>query len=197
MKKILKSDIAMWIILPIIILCIAIIRNHMYIKDDYEVKEKTDLVAEIQQSVENLEKNNPDFYIPYAYYMGYKKQGMLAEKIEIKNYEMSKDFRNIKYTLKNNYDFNIMITPELTDEVDNSYSAMQLLYYDFNSAYKILKPGEEVNLQINTTYIEREKVSKKEFKAHRLIYKCNEERDVVGYIQIGGNDWWPNLIKEL
>ena len=64
MKKILKSDIAMWIILPIIILCIAIIRNHMYIKDDYEVKEKTDLVAEIQQSVENLEKNNPDFYIP-------------------------------------------------------------------------------------------------------------------------------------
>ena len=162
MKKILKSDIAMWIILPIIILCIAIIRNHMYIKDDYEVKEKTDLVAEIQQSVENLEKNNPDFYIPYAYYMGYKKQGMLAEKIEIKNYEMSKDFRNIKYTLKNNY--------------------------DFNSAYKILKPGEEVNLQINTTYIEREKVSKKEFKAHRLIYKCNEERDVVGYIQIGGND---------
>lgn len=28
----------------------------MYIKDDYEVKEKTDLVAEIQQSVENLEK---------------------------------------------------------------------------------------------------------------------------------------------
>ena len=57
MKKILKSDIAMWIILPIIILCIAIIRNHMYIKDDYEVKEKTDLVAEIQQSVENLEKN--------------------------------------------------------------------------------------------------------------------------------------------
>ena len=54
MKKILKSDIAMWIILPIIILCIAIIRNHMYIKDDYEVKEKTDLVAEIQQSVENL-----------------------------------------------------------------------------------------------------------------------------------------------
>ena len=113
---------------------------------------------------------------------------MLAEKIEIKNYEMSKDFRNIKYTLKNNYDFNIMITPELTDEVDNSYSSMQLLYYDFNSAYKILKPGEEVNLQINTTYIEREKVSKKEFKAHRLIYKCNEERDVVGYIQIGGND---------
>ena len=188
MKKILKSDIAMWIILPIIILCIAIIRNHMYIKDDYEVKEKTDLVAEIQQSVENLEKNNPDFHIPYAYYMGYKKQGMLAEKIEIKNYEMSKDFRNIKYTLKNNYDFNIMITPELTDEVDNSYSSMQLLYYDFNSAYKILKPGEEVNLQINTTYIEREKVSKKEFKAHRLIYKCNEERDVVGYIQIGGND---------
>ena len=60
MKKILKSDIAMWIILPIVILCIAIIRNHMYIKDDYEVKEKTDLVAEIQQSVENLEKNNPD-----------------------------------------------------------------------------------------------------------------------------------------
>ena len=107
---------------------------------------------------------------------------------EIMAYEMSKDFRNIKYTLKNNYDFNIMITPELTDEVDNSYSSMQLLYYDFNSAYKILKPGEEVNLQINTTYIEREKVSKKEFKAHRLIYKCNEERDVVGYIQIGGND---------
>lgn len=187
MKKILKNDIIMFIIICVIILCIAIIRNYIHIKDDNEVIEKTSIIREIQQSTTEIEKNNPNFYIPNDYYMEYKKNGMLAEKIEIKNYEMSNDFRNVKYTLKNNYDFDILITPELTDEVDSTeQSSMQLLYYDFNYAYKILKPGEEVDLQINTTYTEREKVNKKEFKAHRLIYKCNEERDVVGYIQIGG-----------
>ena len=114
---------------------------------------------------------------------------MVAEKIEIKNYEMSNDFRTIRYTLKNNYDSDILINPELTDEVDSTdMSSMQLLYYDFNYAYKILKPGEEIDLQINTTCTEREKVSRKEFKAYRLIYKCNEDRDVVGYIKIGGNN---------
>lgn len=187
MKKILKNDIIMWISIFIIILGIAIIRNNIHKKNDYEVSQKISMIEDIKKSTDEIEKNEPDFYIPNDYYMEYKNKGIVADKIEIKNYKMSNDFRNISYTLKNNYDFDILITPELTDEIDSTdMSSMQLLYYDFNYAYKILKPGEEVALQINTTYIEREKVNKSKFKAHRLIYKCNEERDVVGYIQVGG-----------
>lgn len=189
MKRILKKDITMWIIISVIIICIAIIKNYVHIKDDYELSEKANLVEQIRKSAMEIEEKNPDFFIPNDYYMEYKNRGIIADKVEIKNYNMSKDFRTIRYILKNNYDFDILINPELTDEVDSTeMTSMQLLYYDFNSAYKILKPGEEVELQINTTSIEREKVSKKDFKAYRLIYKCNKERDVIGYIQIGGND---------
>ena len=189
MKEILKKDTVMWILICVVILGIAMVRNYMHTRDDYELSEKEKVIEEIRKSTEEIEKNNPDFYIPNDYYMEYEAQGMVAEKIEIKNYEMSNDFRTIRYTLKNNYDFDILINPELTDEVDSTdMSSMQLLYYDFNYAYKILKPGEEIDLQINTTCTEREKVSRKEFKAYRLIYKCNEDRDVVGYIKIGGNN---------
>jgi len=58
--------------------------------------------------------------------MGYKKQGMLAEKIEIKNYEMSKDFRNIKYTLKNNYDHNSAVLTVLHFDYSLLYYLQQL-----------------------------------------------------------------------
>lgn len=187
MRKVVKRDSIMWISVCIIILGIAIVRNNVHIRDDYEVSEKSAIMDKIKSATEEIEKENPDFYIPNDYYMEYKSKGMIADKIKIKNYKISDDFRHISYTLKNNYDFDILITPELTDEIDSTdMSSMQLLYYDFDYAYKILKPGEEADLQINTTCMEREKVSKSEFKAHRLIYKCNEEREVVGYIQLGG-----------
>ena len=187
MKKKLQDDICMWISIIIIIFCIAIIRDNINKKNDYELNNKNKIVAEIRKSAEEIEKNEPDFYIPNDYYMEYKNKGMLADRIEIKNYKMSNDFKTINYTLKNNYDFDVLITPELTDEIDSTdMNSMQLLYYDFNYAYKILKPGEEIDLQINTTSIEREKVNKSKFKAYRVIYKYNNERDVVGYIQIGG-----------
>ena len=187
MKKICKKDITMWLAICIIILCIALIRNHIELKNDKELVEKINIKNEIEASIMDVTKKDPNFYIPNYDYIYYRDNGQVAEEIEIKNYEMSKGFRKVKYILKNNYDFNIFITPELTDEVeDTDRFSMQLIYYDFNTAYMILKPGEEVELQITITQIEREKVNKKDFKAHRVIYMDNENRTVVGYIEIGG-----------
>lgn len=189
MKKFFSKDIIMWIIIGIIVIIIALVRNNINLNNDKDNDIKAKIEDKIQQSMESLQKENPDFYLPDEYYMEYKNKNLKAEGIEINNYQMDKNFKNITYTLKNNYDFDILITPELIDEVDNTeMTIMQLVYYDFDEAYKIVKAGEEVSLNIVITKVEREKVNKKDFRAYRVIYKNNEEKDAVGYIEIGGNN---------
>ena len=50
MKKKLKDDICMWISIIIIIFCIAIIRDNINKKNDYELNNKNKIVDEIRKS---------------------------------------------------------------------------------------------------------------------------------------------------
>lgn len=175
-----------------IIFTTAAIRNSFLIKDDKDQQKISQIVSEIRNNQQELFKSNPDFALPADSYYRFYKNKQKADKIEIKNYQLNSQYTRAKYTLKNNYDHEILITPELSNVIDThntNESGTELLFYDFNQAYKILKPSEEINLEMIIYSVVRTKLSRDNFKAYRLIYKNDEKRTVIGYIKIGeGNE---------
>ena len=192
MKDLLRKDWIMIIGIIIIIFAVAIIRNSFLIKDDKDQQQISQIVSKIRNNQQELFKSNPDFVLPADSYYRFYKNKQKADKIEIKNYQLNSQYTRAKYTLKNNYDYEILIVPELSSVInhhDTDGSNTELLFYDFNQAYKILKPGEETNLEIIISSTIRTKLSRDSFKAYRLIYKNDEKRTVIGYIKIGeGNE---------
>lgn len=181
-KDLLKKDFVMWIGLALIVIIVANLQQDGKVKKLEQSNIKANVEKNIQIDKEKVLKENPDFVFPYTSYQEYFDKGMKAKEIEIKNYKMDSEFKKVEYILKNNYDFDIFITPELLAQAGKT---SEFVYYDFNKSYKILRAGEEVRLTINITNIESEKISKDEFNAFRLIHKNDKNRTVIGYIQIG------------
>ena len=192
MKELLRKDWVMIIGIMIMIFTIAIIKNLLLSQDDDNQRKNHDTELKIQESRQKLLKSNPNFDIPYGSYYQFYKNQQKADKIEIKNYRINQQYTRINYTLKNNYEYSVMIIPELSNAIhppDDKQPGTELLFYDFDEAYKILKPGEEVNLELLITSHIRTKLNRNSFKAYRLIYKNDEKRTVIGYIKIGeGNE---------
>lgn len=191
LKALLRLDLTMWSVLIIVIVCITSIIYVQIVHEQKETAEKSNRIHQISQHAKSILATNPAFNIPEVNTSSYIKNGHRAEKISITNYHLNGDFNKATYTLKNNYKHDVFITPELTNMVFNEPqgSAVELLFYDFDQAYKIIKPGEEINLDFTITIVERSKLNRKNFKAYRLIYKNDEKRTVIGYIKIGeGNE---------
>ena len=191
LKVLLRLDLTMWSVLIIVIVCITSIIYVQIVHEQKETAEKSNRIHQISQHAKSILATNPAFNIPEVNTSSYIKNGHRAEKISITNYHLNGDFNKATYTLKNNYKHDVFITPELTNMVFNEPqgSAVELLFYDFDQAYKIIKPGEEINLDFTITIVERSKLNRKNFKAYRLIYKNDEKRTVIGYIKIGeGNE---------
>ena len=192
MKDLLRKDWVMVVGIATIIFTTAIIRNSFLIKYDKDQQKISQIVSEIRNNQQELFKSNPYFALPADSYYRFYKNKQKADKIEIKNYQLNSQYTRAKYTLKNNYDYEILITPELSNVIDThntNGSGTELLFYDFNQAYKILKPSEEINLEMIIYSVVRTKLSRDNFKAYRLIYKNDEKRTVIGYIKIGeGNE---------
>lgn len=176
----------------IMIFSVAIIKNFSLLQDDDNRRKNHEITLRIQESRQKLLESNPNFDIPYGSYYQFYKNKQKADKIEIKNYRINKQYTRITYTLKNNYRHNVMITPELSNAIDppdSNHPGTELLFYDFDNVYKILKPGEEISLEMIITSHTRTKLNRNNFKAYRLIYKDDEKRTVIGYIKIGeGNE---------
>ena len=176
----------------IIVFAVAIIRNSFLVKDDEDQQKISQITSEIRNNQQELFMSNPDFALPADSYYHFYKNKQKADKIEIKNYQLNSQYTRAKYNLKNNYDHEILITPELSNVIDThdtNKSGTELLFYDFNQAYKILKPGEETSLEIIISSTIRTKLSRDNFKAYRLIYRNDKKRTVIGYIKIGeGNE---------
>ena len=191
LKALLRLDLTMWSVLIIVIVCITSIIYVQIVHEQKETAEKSNRIHQISQHAKSILATNPAFNIPEVNTSSYIKNGHRAEKVSITKYHLNGDFNKATYTLKNNYKHDVFITPELTNMVFNESqgSAVELLFYDFDQAYKIIKPGEEINLDFTITIVERSKLNRKNFKAYRLIYKNDEKRTVVGYIKIGeGNE---------
>lgn len=191
LKALLRLDLTMWSVLIIVIVCITSIIYVQIVHEQKETAEKSNRIHQISQHAKSILATNPAFNIPEVNTSSYIKNGHRAEKISITNYHLNGDFNKATYTLKNNYKHDVFITPELTNMVFNEPqgSAVELLFYDFDQAYKIIKPEEEINLDFTITIVERSKLNRKNFKAYRLIYKNDEKRTVIGYIKIGeGNE---------
>ncbi len=192
MKDLLRKDWVMVIGVIIMIFSVAIIKNFSLLQDDDNRRKNHEITLRIQESRQKLLESNPNFDIPYGSYYQFYKNKQKADKIEIKNYRINKQYTRITYTLKNNYRHNVMITPELSNAIDppdSNHPGTELLFYDFDNVYKILKPGEEISLEMIITSHTRTKLNRNNFKAYRLIYKDDEKRTVIGYIKIGeGNE---------
>jgi|GEM_PF-1210489 hypothetical protein len=191
LKALLRLDLTMWSVLIIVIVCITSIIYVQIVHEQKETAEKSNRIHQISQHAKSILATNPDFKIPEVNTSSYIKNGHRAEKVSITKYHLNGDFNKATYTIKNNYKHDVFITPELTNMVFNEPQgiAVELLFYDFDQAYKIIKPGEEINLDFTITIVERSKLNRKNFKAYRLIYKNDEKRTVIGYIKIGeGNE---------
>lgn len=191
MKDLLRKDWAMIIGIVVMIFSIAIIKNFLLLQDDDNRRKNHEITLKIQESRQKLLESNPNFDIPHESYYQFYKNKQKADKIEIKNYRINKQYTRVTYALKNNYRHNVMITPELSNAIDppdSDHPGTELLFYDFDNVYKILKPGEEINLEIIITSHTRTKLNRNDFKAYRLIYKDDEKRTVIGYIKIGEGD---------
>ena len=177
MKKILKKDIVMWGVLLIIMIFLAYI-NTVINRENSNVLEKSKKIEEL------IEKDAEEKgYILEETPIKYIKENKVASLIEIKNVEIDKNYTEVKYTLKNNYDFDICISPEI---ISYPKENIEKIYYDFDKVDMVIGSGEEKTLNF---YLDGDLMIKREdLKFYKVIYKNDEnlekELDVIGYVEV-------------
>lgn len=192
LRTILRHDLTMWIGIVAVIFASAGIVFLVNAEERQITEKRVNISKQINEDKAKILKENPEFVLPNAFvddYITEAKNPKIADKIEIKDYYLNPKYTQAAYTLKNNYDHDIIITPEVVKFINHRKSSTSVLLNDFNQAYRILKPGEEVHLTAIIDRSIREYINRKEFCLHRLIYKNDEKQTVVGYIKIGdGNE---------